>query len=167
MLSCLISLFTAPTPASLNERRQRRQHMFVARLIRWRGLYSLSSLRTRPVSSVLIRRRLLSAQARLSEARSPPPVSSEAGLAAHNCDQQSDKQCLQCHDHIAISTLVLISRYCYFTATQITWRRSFLSVIHNLSISISDLLLQEFILRSNHQISPKKLDDLHPAALHF
>ena len=68
----------------------------------------LSSLWTRPVSSVLIRRRLLSAQARLSEARSPPPVSSEAGLAAHNCDQQSDKQCLQCHDHIAISSHIQI-----------------------------------------------------------
>ena len=55
VLSCLISLFTAPTaPASLKvlSRVQRRQHMFVARLIRWRGLYSRhSGLGLCPLSS--------------------------------------------------------------------------------------------------------------------
>ena len=124
MLSCLISLFTAPTPASLNEWRQHRQHMFVASTDQMAGAV-LSSLW--PVSSV-IRRRLLSAQARLSEASlSPPPVSSEAGLAAHNCDQQSDKQCLQCHDHIAISThiqIMLLHSYADYMEKVISVRHS-------------------------------------------
>ena len=144
---------------------QHRQHMFVAcLLIRWRGLYSRHSILCACVLCYQTEAAFRPGQAvwgqpvapacvlwgwpRRPQLRSTIWVTMSAMSWSH-CNKYS-------YPNNATSQLRRLHGEGHFCPSFTIYQSS-----------SSDLLLQEFILRSNHQISPKKLDDLHPAALHF